>query len=499
MPRRLPSEFTRLLAPLRRPWAVAGLLGLIGYGCFCGYHGRIVPGGSDSSGYFNLARALVAGRIDQPARPLEGIPASEAPPFAYAPLGFRPSEQRAELTPTYPIGLPGLLALAGEVFGWSVGPRLLFALLAAAGLGLTYALARQAGLGAKTAALAALALGLCPLYLRYSLVAMSDLPALVAGAASLGLALRPSLRAAGAAGVAAGIAVLIRPSNAVLILPLILALGTDWRRLLGAAAGGAPLAVILALFNKAAYGSMLSTGYGDVSSAFSRGVVAATLEHYATWLPLLLSPFVAFAVAAPLAGRSRRRLVAAHASWVLITGTFYAFYYHTHEAWWYLRFLLPVFPSLVVLASLGGEALLARLERTVIRRAFQAGAAGVVITSSLFSLRELEVVRGVREEDAYPQGVALVRTELPTRAVILAMQHSGSLYFGTSQVIVRWEMLEGQWPRFRDAARQAGRPVYALLFDFELTALQEQVPGAWRPLRRGPNLHLFLLEPGVAP
>src|SRR5271156_3107322 len=79
-----------------------------------------VPGGSDTSGYFNEAHLLSHFRIHEPTRALPGFPADVAPPFLYVPLGFRPAPgSPAILVPTYPPGLSLMIVPAAWVVGWS--------------------------------------------------------------------------------------------------------------------------------------------------------------------------------------------------------------------------------------------------------------------------------------------------------------------------------------------------------------------------------------------
>ena len=77
-----------------------------------------VPGGSDNSGYFNEARLFDQGRIHTPMRTLPGVAPADIP-YLYIPLGFKPAPgMDATMVPTYPPGLPLLLAPAARLFGW---------------------------------------------------------------------------------------------------------------------------------------------------------------------------------------------------------------------------------------------------------------------------------------------------------------------------------------------------------------------------------------------
>ncbi len=228
-----PTSVLDRLSPTSRRGLLVGLvvLALGAYGWFVGSHAVIAPAGADSSGYFNFARLVLTGSTHTPVREIEGLPAREQPWFLYCPHGLVFQADAGRLVPTYPVGYPLLLA-PGLALGEAVGPRLVMVLHAVALIGLTFLLARRLGATVAASALAAAAVAASPLFLNLSMVAMSDLPAATWSLAALFLSLGSSRRSAVAAGLCAGLAFLIRPTNALLALPLLIACGamrrTPW-------------------------------------------------------------------------------------------------------------------------------------------------------------------------------------------------------------------------------------------------------------------------------
>ena len=490
------APFRDLLSRLR-PWhgTVMMIAALFGYAVFVWTHAVVVPGGADSSGYFNTARLLGEGRVSEPARELPGLPMREMPVFMYVPLGFIPNAEQTALIPTYPTGLPLMLAGSAKLAGWHYGPLLVMVLHGVAGLFVTYQLARVSGVNCWVAAIGAAALGFSPVYVMFTLQAMSDVPALVWCGLALLCVLRPGRNAALACGFAIGMAVLIRPTNVLIGLPVLLAARLDWRRWLGVALGGLPAALAFALYNRAAYGSPFSTGYGPFfNTLFSGEWVPRTLAHYGQWLPALLSPLIVLVLVAPWVDRAARRTALVHGSWCVLVAGFYAAYYHTHETWWYLRFLLPIFPSLIVLAALGGQRLLERA-RPALQASAAAAAAVIAISSGHYWCKHFVAHHAGFHEQVYPTLLTMVAEEVPANGIVLAMQASGTLFHSTPRKIVRWDTIDNAWPAVRASAAKNGNPLYAALFEFELReGFAAKVPGHWRKVREAGHVSLWRLE-----
>ena len=250
-----------------RAWLAAGA-GIVACGIyllFLGAHASHVAGGADSSGYLNAARALREGRVVEPV-PLVaelGLPERDRP--AFIPLGYVPGPRRGTMTFYYPPGLPLQMAAAAAVAGWERGPFWVAPLCALAAVLLIFALGRDLGLGAPAAAAGTAILAAHPAFLFEALQPMSDVPATAWTLAVLFCARRSRERGmwAPAAGLAFGIAFLVRPANILILLPGLVLLGLDRRRLSGFVAGGLLPFAFFVLYNRAAFGHPFATGYGE--------------------------------------------------------------------------------------------------------------------------------------------------------------------------------------------------------------------------------------------
>jgi 4-amino-4-deoxy-L-arabinose transferase-like glycosyltransferase len=316
-------------------------------------HGSPFAAGSDSSGYLNSARLLAAGQCTVEPRAIPGYP----PPWSYyshMPLGFG-MYRESLMSPTYPIGLPLHLVAFAPVVGWEKTARVVNAVNVLAAAVLLYALGRRLGLGRGWALAGIAALWLSPLWIMFALQPMSD-PVAVTWTLATILCAWKSREGWGwsvLAGAALGMAVLVRPANAILAPVVLIALGLDWRTWLGCGVGGLPFAMVQLGYNVRAYGEALTTGYGFVGDAFEWANVPHNLAHFALWLPLLASVPIGLAALALPWLRKRGASIEARTPWLLGTWVlcfvaFYASYYFAGETWWYVRFLLPAFPALIM-------------------------------------------------------------------------------------------------------------------------------------------------------
>ncbi|HLP08817.1 MAG TPA: hypothetical protein VK178_11680, partial [Opitutaceae bacterium] len=175
-------------------------------------------------------------------------------------------------------------------------------------------------------------------------------------------------------------------------------------------------------------------------------------------------------------------------TWVVLPIAFYAFYFHTQEAWWYLRFVLPAFPALIALALRGLRRVHGWISGGVAAgpQPVLAGAAVVVVFAAGFfvqarATRSWDALEFGRGEQDYPKLARLLERHAPANAVVFCMQTSGALYFAGPQILVRWDALERDHAsRLYAAATRAGRPLYAAFFPFEVRdGCFKKLPGRW--------------------
>jgi hypothetical protein len=452
-------------------------------------------GGSDQSGYLHSARLLAAGRVRAPVRSVATLAPAALPREAYAPLGFR-ADRQDELTPTYPIGLPLSVAAVAQLTGWGRAADVTMVLYALAGVLLVFRLAQECGLPATAAAFAALLLATSPLYLFMSLTLMSDTPAMVWAAAAVLAAWRSRRRTAWAiaAGLAVSYGVLVRPTNVLVFAPVAVCLGASPRRWALLATGGIPGVAVLAAYNAAAYGTIVSAGYSsDVAGLFHLANVMGSLRNYAIWLPVLLTPIGILALGI-VAVRQSRAVVAVLVTWALAFLVFYAPYAFTQRTWWFLRFILPAFPAFIVSAVWVGWIAVDRCRGSMVPRAraiFERRALGPLFSAAFVALvvahntwwgTRLYAFDAGRGERKYFEVAQWARSNLPADAVVAVMQASGALFYYTDFPIVRWDFLRPDTFRHVGAAVLAeGRPLYAVLFpyDLELDAFTGHLHGRW--------------------
>jgi hypothetical protein len=467
----------------RRPGVLLAMLALAVYAVVLARHIGTYAAGSDASGYMNHARLLAAGNLHAMPRVLSGLTPEQRRSMLFVPLGFLPAPDGNGMVPTYPAGLPLLVAAAAPLVGWEhAGDAVLYA-HAFLGLLLAYALGRTMGLSRRGAVLGTTIIAASPLYLNYSLQMMSDVPALVWTAGAILAAWRSRERAAWAlaAGAATAMAVLIRPTNALVFAPIAVALGLSPRRWLLLIAGGLPGAVFYGFDSLSLYGHIFTTGYGNFLYEFGRQWIGVTLWHYARWLPALFTPVVLLAAGLPWLARTEPRKAALLGVWALVFAAFYSAYDCTHQSWWYLRFLLPAIPPLVV-----GGLLVARQAGVgrrwpLARTQVFAFALVAIIANSAYWNKRLPSLNIEHDTRVYPEAARWMRAHLPGNAVILSMQMSGTLFYYTDFTFLRWDSCDADnRPGILAALRNGHRPFYAALFPFEAeAALHEHMPGQW--------------------
>jgi hypothetical protein len=269
------------------------------------------------------------------------------------------------------------------------------------------------------------------------------------------------------------------------MIPFALVLLTDdrWiRNGVRCALAAAPGALIVAALNWYYHGSPLQSGYGPFESLYSLSRVRPNVEQYARWfrasqtmLPLagILAPVL---VRVPARDRVRILLVCAVFPAAVLALYLPYLMFQPHE-WGYLRFLLPGYPALMAGVGVVGASLARRSgRRAPVSAAIALAVAALAVEGWQFATRA--GVFAFRETDErYARAVAHVNT-LPANTVIVALAHSGTLWFYTGRDVLRFDALDG---KNIDAAvsqlASEGHPVYLVADPFEVNMFRDRFAG----------------------
>jgi hypothetical protein len=278
--------------------------------------------------------------------------------------------------------------------------------------------------------------------------------------------------------------VLVRPTNVLLFVPALVGLGFRPKLWLGTAIAGLPAALFFGYYNWRVYGSPWTIGYSGVSNVFGLGFVPHNLAHFIHWIPTVLSPLAALIFVAPFTTLGRQKGMLVLASWAMVLIGFYAFYFHSGEHWWYLRFILPAFPVFVAGAL------------TVLETFFRSGGSRQILSGFgvaiilIFGIawehrqiRPLDVLNLKGNESTYPDVTRWTNEHLPSNSVIFCMQVSGAFFYYTNFVLFRWEQIDAdKYTAALEAIAAEKRPIYAVLYPFEIPEALEKIGGHWTKL-----------------
>jgi hypothetical protein len=323
-----------------------------------------------------------------------------------------------------------------------------------------------------------------PTFLFMTLNPMSDVPVTAFFTAGLVLALSPWRSRAFWTALVVSLGIFVRPNlvpfGAIYLGCLLMrsAAGERWRTLWQFAAGGALPVLAVAASNTYLYGAPWRAGYGDLREMYAFGYVLRNVQQYVTWLFQMETVFIFLAPVAILmfwrADGERRIAFRFLGAFVAAVWLSYVFYL-PFDAWSYLRFLLPAFPPMLVLAAVSAAVVLVRVAGS-----HRAAAAGLLLAVGFLAFR-IEGLRTHRILDAritgtvYLSAADYVRTKLPQNAVVLTVQHSGSIRHYTNRLTMRWDLLAPEWwPRALDVLVARGYRPYLLISSYEEAQLRRQ-------------------------
>ena len=343
---------------------------------------------------------------------------------------------------------------------------------------------------------AAVLLATSPVFLYQLMSPMSDVP--VTAWWALCLALLPFKRrdATLAAGLFAGIAILTRPNLVpILAVPgLFLLWAVISERSQQAAGRAASVAVCSSAPSRRAslwpismrrwYGGVLNNGYGAFDYLYGLENLWPNVTRYSGWLLDSQTPVVLLAVIAPFLLRPQagpdsgtygpRALAVTWLLFIAAVGGCYVFY-ATFDAWWYLRFFLPAFPAMLVLTS-------HRVDRRSRRgrRARQAGSSppsswrcwrGTACASRATTRRS----GSAKASASTSPSAKYIGDRLPERAVISAMQYSGSIRYYSGRLTVRYDWIPpNRLDSVIEQLRGLGYHPYIVLEAVEMNAFERR-------------------------
>jgi len=460
-----------------------------------------VAAGADAYGYVSQADLWLRGdlHIDQ------SFGASVPWPMArwtFTPLGYRPEPDGHRIVPQYSPGLPllmaGFKAIAGQcAIFWVVpicGGVLVFA---------TYAIGRRIGRPFVGLA-AAWIVATSPAMLFMLMAPLSDVPAAAAWALAVACVLGQTPLAASGAGIAAAVAILIRPNLAPIAGVIVVWTAwrdvTMWRRASALRSehgwrdmrSGAALArrmatpwfvipasagaIAVAVINARLYGSPLKSGY-DLTDGFLLSYVVPNVGRYVWWLVSVETPFALAGLAClAIPGARIWRTRSSRDAWLLLAGIAAVVWisyllYVPWDAWWYLRFLLPTWPMM----ALGTASLAAAVYRSPspFRRGASVAVLAAIGVSGVTQAVQREVFSVWRGEAKYVEVARTVESLTGPDDVIISAQHSGSIRYYAGRLTLRWDVGDPAWlDRTVDWLAAHGHHPYFVLEPQEIVELR---------------------------
>ena len=128
-----------------------------------------------------------------------------------------------------------------------------------------------------------------------------------------------------------------------------------------------------------------------------------------------------------------------------------------------MRFLIPAIPVVFLLAA---DAVDWAAHRSPSLRVAAVAAFAVAAAIHAIAFMDAKDILGnrVAEQRRYLDGAVYVDRTLPPEAVVLAMQHSGSVRYYAGRLTMRWDVLDPAWlDRAVTTLGDRGVPVYALI------------------------------------
>lgn len=451
-------------------WRLVPWLALVAYALFFLPHVDNTAGPNDAGGYLNFAKTLTRGAVADDIQSFGPDFQDVRDPLLHIPTTARIAPD-GHMAPEYPPGVGLMIALLALVMPLAQASIMVFWLHLIGVVLITRHTARVFGLSDAWAWLASGLMGLSSVFLFQTLQPQSDGVSVfwVTTAIVYAWTSRENARHAFVAGAATAVAVLVRPANALCVLPVFACLWNRPLALRNLILAGLPAALWLMWFNLREYGHPFLTGYGDISSGWALSYVGPTLVSYAKWLPLMFSPVILLIFGAPWLGRFAPQARLMLGLWVGVYFVFYAAYWCTYDNWYNMRFVLPAMPAVLVLALQACRALLARTRLVIFPAeperstmwpsvALCALLLGIVIGDMV----ERRVIFWAHASRAHRVAADWLNEHAPADAIVLARHASNSVWHYTNFLLVRPDQAAVREPDFLLRLARTGRPIYSI-------------------------------------
>jgi hypothetical protein len=222
-----------------------------------------------------------------------------------------------------------------------------------------------------------------------------------------------------------------------------------------------------------------------VGGLFGREHALPNLARYPFLFAEMHTPLIALALAAPFALRHRddaagSALSAGVAAWMALALALAVFacylFYPAFDAYWRLRFLVPAVPALMALEAAALDALARRLPAAV--RGLVLATVGALVVAYGVTYARDHAAFDIEGDYKYPLMGEHVARRLPDRAVLLSMQHSGSIGYYSGRPIVRYDQIpKRRLDRVLTRLRRLGYHPYILLEPWEEPHFRERFAG----------------------
>ena len=461
----------RLTTPSRIAAVLAVAIGVIAFA-----QSSFTASGADAYAYVTQADLLLSGRLTVPVPIADDVPWPR-PLSTFVPFGYSAVANESAIASAVGPGLPLLMALF-KAIGGHAALFLVVPITAALLVWSTFAIGRAMGSSALGLG-ASWLVATSPAFLTMTKEPMSDVPAAAFWAVATWMTCSVRLQAdpvqrsrssAAVAGVAAAIAILIRPN----LVPLAAVLGASiaWPRtdqsvrdrVRSFVVFSVPVLVsglIVAWINQTLFGSPLASGYGASGQLFSFANVLTNVQRYGGWLAETQTPLV-FAGLVMLCVRTSRLLAVI----TIVVFGIYAFYI-PFDAWWFLRLLLPAWPALCI----GTAAVIVAVSRFAgagREREIQAVALIALGLYTSFLASRLNVFPDNEGERRYATVAQLVQQATEPTSIILASIHAGPIRYYAGRDTMRFDFLDEAWlDRAVEWLTARGRHPYFLIEDWE--------------------------------